>query len=261
MFQPLPTEKVKLIVHHPISPERAQNYYSSGWTSFSDFYSKQDWKTVFCCEQNPESVLVDGKIRKVRPDFAQAKNKLLLHAVHALGAERVIYLEFGVRAGISMRFVSDNLSHPNCRLHGFDTFTGLPEGWLPSWGGHQVGRFREPGEMAVEQMPEIPDPRVVLHKGLFQETLPALLESGDLRLERLFINIDCDTYTGALYVLTQLHSSLKRGDVVYFDEFHDELNEFAAFNDYVRSYYVRDHFQLIGRAYDAYCFRYDGVKV
>ena len=66
--------------------------------------------------------------------------------------------------------------------------------------------------------------------------------------------MDGDTYTAALYGLTTLHPYLKSGDLVYFDEFVDELNEFAAFNDYIRSFYVRDRFKPIGRAYDGILF-------
>ncbi len=52
-----------------------------------------------------------------------------------------------------------------------------------------------------------------------------------------------------------LHPYFKEGDLVYFDEFVDELNEFAAFNDYVRSFYMRERFRLIARAYDGYLFQ------
>ena len=108
--------------------------------------------------------------------------------------------------------------------------------------------------MAVDRIPDISDRRVVLIKGLFQDTLPLILPH--LGSRQLFVNYDGDTYTAALYGLTMLHPYMKVGDVVYFDEFVDEINEFAAFNDYVRSFYVRDQFTVAGRAYDAFLFRY-----
>ena len=44
------------------------------------------------------------------------------------------------------------------------------------------------------------------------------------------------------------------------DEFFDELNEFAAFNDYVRFYYCKDNFVPVARAYDAMLFKYKHSK-
>jgi hypothetical protein len=46
-----------------------------------------------------------------------------------VGAERVLYLEFGVHRGESMRLWSGLLRHPQAMLHGFDSFEGLPEDW------------------------------------------------------------------------------------------------------------------------------------
>ena len=39
----------------------------------------------------------------------------------------VLYLEFGVFEGQSMRYWSNALKNPKARLHGFDSFEGLPE--------------------------------------------------------------------------------------------------------------------------------------
>lgn len=236
-----------------LPPENVKKYFSPGWISFDHFYSCQDWSSIYCSEQNPESVIVNGRIRKEKPDMPEAKRKALAFAAERIEKSSVIYIELGVREGASMKHMARCLKEPNHELHGFDTFTGLPDGWLPAWGGNPVGRFREVGEMAATKQPEFYDTRIVLHKGLFQDTLPnALPRLGEF--EQRFINIDCDTYSGALFGLTLLHPYLKSGDIVYFDEFHDELNEYAAFNDYVRSYYTRDRFRLIARAYDAYCF-------
>ena len=40
--------------------------------------------------------------------------------------EKVLYLEFGVWMGGSIRFWSKLLKHPELRLQGFDSFEGLP---------------------------------------------------------------------------------------------------------------------------------------
>ena len=71
------------------------------------------------------------------------------------------YLEFGVASGDSMRYVANLSSNlHNVELHGFDTFTGLPESHHDSV---MVGAFDQQG-----QTPDIAD--VFWHKGLFSET-------------------------------------------------------------------------------------------
>ena len=59
----------------------------------------------------------------------------------------------------------------------------------------------------------------------------------------MVMNIDSDLYSSALYVLTSMHPLLRSGDYVYFDEFFDALNEFSAFNDYVRAYNSKTWFE------------------
>jgi len=49
---------------------------------------------------------------------------------------RVLYLEFGVYRGESMRYWSRVLKNPETKLHGFDSFEGLPEKGGP-WKVHE----------------------------------------------------------------------------------------------------------------------------
>lgn len=237
-----------------LSPEQQKQYFSPGWMSFNEFYCTHDWNAVYCAEDKPDDVIINGCIQENKADMLPAKQRALTFAAERVKSESVIYLEMGVRAGISMRHMARCLERDNHEFHGFDTFSGLPDGWLPLWGGYSsVARFRQPGEMAVQEMPSFYDKRIHLHQGLFQDTLPSVLDRLSLFAHRI-INIDSDTYSGALYTLTTLHPYMRTGDIIYFDEFHDELNEYAAFNDYVRSFYTQDRFALISRAYDAYCF-------
>jgi hypothetical protein len=232
-------------------------YFSTGYSSLENFMEYAHSLPLTTHEAKPE-LAYDGHRPLVssdrRNDDRRAKTSLL-HQGCAIACERggdIVYLEFGVRAGVSISAAAERLP-ASAKLYGFDTFTGLPDGWVCSGGlSGKVNRIRAPGEMAVENLPDISDRRIILIKGLIQDTLPTIIPM--LFGKRLFINIDTDTYTAALYVLAMLHPYIKAGDVVYFDEFVDSLNEYAAFNDYVRSFYMRDRFNPIGRAFDAFLF-------
>ena len=76
---------------------------------------------------------------------------------------KVLYLEFGVYLGESMRYWSRELKNPESRLHGFDSFEGLPEEGGP-W---HKGQFDAGGVIPV-----IDDPRVQFFKGSFDQVLP-----------------------------------------------------------------------------------------
>lgn len=39
----------------------------------------------------------------------------------------MLYLEFGVYKGESLRYWARELKHPDSKLHGFDSFEGLPK--------------------------------------------------------------------------------------------------------------------------------------
>jgi hypothetical protein len=64
--------------------------------------------------------------------------------------ERVLYLEFGVYRGASMRYWSERLRHPGAILHGFDSFEGLPEEFCAS-SGLSRGYFSTGGAAPVIQ--------------------------------------------------------------------------------------------------------------
>ena len=141
----------------------------------------------------------------------------------------ISYLEFGVAAGKSMKWWTQNLQDPSARFYGFDTFSGLPEDW---------GHF-EKGAMSNEGvLPDIRDERCTFYKGLFQDTLPGFLNSQSVEDSIKVIHLDADLYSATLYVLTTLHPILKKGDILIFDEFNVPLHEFKAFDDYISAYYV-----------------------
>jgi hypothetical protein len=138
--------------------------------------------------------------------------------------ERVLYLEFGVYYGVSMRLWSGLLKNPQSSLHGFDSFEGLPEDW---------DARRPKGEFDVGgRIPEFDDARVVLHKGWFEETLPsfALPER-----DRLVLNMDADLYSSTRFVLDTLRGEIRAGTIIVFDEFCDRMHELKAFDEFLRA--------------------------
>ena len=239
-------------------------YFSSGYATFEQFVDGIDWSSVTTFERDPDSVLRDYRVTFDKRDILRAKKALWDWTAERFGRQRTDYFEFGVRAGVSMRWVTAGFTHPDSRFFGFDTFTGLPDGWVPAWGKGKIAAGYKAGDMAVAEVPSFDDPRVRLYPGLFQDTLFQALDEIEaerpLRLNQrpegdiLIINNDGDTYTAALFTLTSLYRYIRKGDILYFDEFFDTLNEFAAFNDFARSFYFRDRVRLLARAYDACLF-------
>lgn len=243
----------------------AEAYYANGWNGLDAFTRETAWQEALRFEHDPDRAF-DENGRVVYPAagrdaFVAQKLDLLRHVCARFEPVAVDYLEFGVRGGTSLRAVSEQLKDPDTRLYGFDTFAGLPESWVTAWGRRDLASggtgLKERGSFSVKQIPEFADPRVALVKGTFQATLGDFLASHPLERPKV-VNIDSDLYSAALFVLTRLHPVLAPGDRIYFDEFYDPLNEFAAFNDFVRSHYLKDRFVLIGRAYDACAFEIVG---
>lgn len=140
----------------------------------------------------------------------------------------IVYLEFGVAGADSFRWWLANHQNSNSKFYGFDTFTGLPEDWGP---------FKK-GTFAQSEIPKIDDNRAEFVQGLFQQTLLPFMEQQELRDKKLVIHLDADLYSATLFVLTQLYSKLKPGDIIFFDEFNVPLSEYKAWEDFVSAFYV-----------------------
>ena len=136
-----------------------------------------------------------------------------------VGDRRVLYMEFGVADGASMRYWSKLLCNPDSLLHGFDSFEGLPTDWI----------FRRPaGYFSTEgHLPEIRDERVTFIKGWFKDTLPSYVWPETF--DRLVVNMDADLYTSTATALTAVEDHLVPGSFVYFDEFNQRAHEMQAF--------------------------------
>ena len=161
-----------------------------------------------------------------------SKNELLTRAFKAadVTGNRLI-CEFGVFMGASVNHLAKMTSQ---RIFGFDSFEGLPEGWLDVW---------EPGAFAVPKLPNVRK-NVTLVKGWFNETLPGFLKEnpGDVG----FLHVDSDLYSSAKTIFDLLEPRLKPGAVIVFDEYfnypewqegeHKAFTEFLARTGYAVEY-------------------------
>lgn len=139
-----------------------------------------------------------------------------------VGNREVLYLEFGVFQGEATRYWSKLLLNPNSKLHGFDSFEGLPEKWLAD---HQKGHFSTEGAI-----PRMDDSRVEFFKGWFDETLPKYRCPPH---EALVVNLDADLYSSTICVLKALQANIVPGTYIYFDEFNNRDHELRAFDEFI----------------------------
>jgi len=118
-----------------------------------------------------------------------------------------LFLEFGVFNGSSINILSK--LRPNKIFHGFDTFTGLPEDW--DLGNKKI----KAGHFYLEKMPSV-EKNVILHKGLFEDTIPKWQKQYKEKIS--FINIDCDLYSSTKTVLEHLNSQIVKDTIIRFDD-------------------------------------------
>jgi len=152
----------------------------------------------------------------------------------------VNYIEFGVAGGHSFEWFMTQNKDPESRFYGFDTFDGLPEDWGP---------FKKGSFSNNNKMPLIKDGRGKFYKGLFQQTVPGFLSEFSNN-RRNIIMLDADLWSATLYALATLAPFLKKGDIIFFDEFVVPTHEFKAFNDFTSSFYF--NLQLIAAANNYY---------
>jgi len=142
------------------------------------------------------------------------------------GSRPLLFLEFGVYRGNSIRKWSQMDKNGGSVFFGFDSFVGLPEKWRQ----RPAGYFDTGGKV-----PDIPDSRVAFVKGWFNETLPRWLEenAGLSDGRGVVVHIDSDLYSAGLYILTTLHPLFAQYHVL-FDDYC--AGEARALKDYLAAY-------------------------
>lgn len=115
-------------------------------------------------------------------------------------------LDLGVYKGGSTRALANMFQTQ--KIHGFDSFEGLPEDW-----SHVLkGSFGEVKGI----LPNMPE-NVILYKGWFEDTLPEWYENNKDKHISL-LRIDCDIYSSTKTIFTVLKPLIKSGTWIVFDE-------------------------------------------
>jgi hypothetical protein len=182
------------------------------------------------------------------PSFPD-RRRLFERIAADVAAQRTLYLEFGVYQGESIRLWSRLLRHPQARLHGFDSFEGLPEDWTSQM---PRGHFSTGGAV-----PSLDDPRVQFFKGWFDQILPTYRPPEH---DRLVVSLDADLYSSTKYVLDWLRPYLVPGTYLYFDEFCHRHHEMKAFGEFLQA--AGMEFEIIGqsRCWEHAAFRRVGSR-
>lgn len=182
-----------------------------------------------------QRIALEDTVAYIREHMPQAlgfytSQQVLDEALAHCEVEGGHHLEFGVYKGGSLRYLARRIAP--ARIHGFDSFEGLPEGWAGTYMGK--GHFSLGGKL-----PRVPG-NARLHAGWFDDTLPQWLaeHEGPVR----FLSIDADLYSSAKTVLTLLAPRLRPGTVIVFDEYFNHPNwqqaEFRAFQEFVAQHQV-----------------------
>ena len=182
----------------------------------------------------------------------QKREDIWNFVIDTVGAsKKILFLEFGVFKGKSIKHFASRMISPDSRLYGFDSFEGLPE----AWGRKPAGGFSTKGAM-----PASDDSRITFIKGWFQDSLPRLAIQ-PAEYDAVIVHLDADLYSSTLFVLSQLWG---RVEVFYavFDEFaNDEARalynfsqafpcqiDFLAYDDAVNPQRVFCHIRRAGVA-------------
>jgi hypothetical protein len=133
--------------------------------------------------------------------------------INKIGREKnVLFLEFGVWQGNSIRYFSKHLPNPDSRFIGCDSFEGLPERWAT---------LTEKTFSTGGKPPQIDDARVTFVKGWFQNTFDQtikLARQQNPHADKVLIHFDADLYSSTLFLLSRLHNEFEDYFFV-FDEF------------------------------------------
>lgn len=89
-------------------------------------------------------------------------------------------------------------------------------------------------------LPDVNDNRAEFVKGLFQDTVNKyFLNNKPDPGKRKIIHFDADLFSSTLFALASISGFLKKGDILFFDEFNVPDHEFYAFRIFSESWYIK----------------------
>lgn len=196
----------------------------------------EDWLSACQMEKNT----VDSILSRVKACPHERKNRPHIWHDYLACIDDGLCLEFGVFKGYSINYMAK--ARPCAAFHGFDSFEGLPEEWMPS---------RPAGYFSLGASPPKVHSNVTLHQGWFDQTLPpvlsALFPSGKLQ----GVHIDCDLGSSTQTVLKELTQWLLRDKpALLFDELVNypgfREHEIKAFSEWATEHDVE--FEVLSKA-------------
>ena len=136
--------------------------------------------------------------------------RIALTAALPLIKQGGLVCEFGVGSGRSLRMTQELLPL-DVHIHGFDTFTGLPQ----AWGNEPKGAYSTGGTI-----PNV-EGNVFFHQGLFSDTIGPFLEGEQAGKDSFaaYLNVDCDLYSSTLDILEGMAQRIVPGTILIFDEY------------------------------------------
>ena len=156
------------------------------------------------------------------------RNEVFDSVLNEIKEEKVLYLEFGVKYGTSMKYWSDKLKNSESVLNGFDSFEGLPE----SWDSYLYTK----GHLTTEgNIPKIDDNRITFFKGWFSDVLPTYSLPDTSTFDKVVIMLDADLYSSTSYVLNHFKNDIKKDFLLFFDNMNRPDHEPKAFSEFMKS--------------------------
>ncbi len=136
----------------------------------------------------------------------------------------ILFLEFGVWEGYSIKYFANKYKSPGSKFYGFDTFTGMPENWRYMYEGH----YNQEGSV-----PKTKDNRIKFLRGLFQKTLPSFLENlkEESKSKTIIIHLDAVLHSSTLFTLFKLDEYFREYYFIFDQLGTDECRAFNNFND------------------------------
>tara|TARA_Y100000590_G_scaffold120288_2_gene137713 strand:+ start:1400 stop:2116 length:717 start_codon:yes stop_codon:yes gene_type:complete len=136
----------------------------------------------------------------------------------------VLYMEFGVWKGDSIKYFAEKFKSEGSEFYGFDTFTGMPEGW----------RHMEKGHYDLSgNPPKVADGRIKFVKGLFQDSLPEFMKNlkPESKKKIIIVHLDAVLHSSTLFTLFKLDEYINSYYFIFDQLGTDECRAFNSFNE------------------------------